>query len=106
MAYPGRHNNYEAAIRRMVQQALEEQERSFREQYQKDTDQQLLLYLRESAMKLHRVTQTPANRRLPYIRLILWQMRDPEDIWTRILVLLNKGTRWESGTRRIRSEVL
>ena len=38
MAYPGRHNIYEAAIRRMVQQALEEQERSFREQHQKDTD--------------------------------------------------------------------
>ena len=53
MAYPGRHNIYEAAIRRMVQQALEAQERSFREQHQKDTDQQLLLYLRESAMKLH-----------------------------------------------------
>ena len=53
MAYPGRHNIYEAAIRRMVQQALEEQERSFREQHQKDTDQQLLLDLRESAMKLH-----------------------------------------------------
>ena len=26
--------------------------------------------------------------------------------WTRILVLLNKGTRWESGTRRTWSEVL
>ena len=41
------------------------------------------------------------------IRLILWQMRDPEQKQrTRMLVLLNKGTRWESGTRRIRSEVL
>ena len=53
MAYPGRHNIYEAAIRRMVQQALEEQELLFREHHQQDTDQQLLLYLRECAMKLH-----------------------------------------------------
>ena len=46
MAYPGRHNIYEAAIRRMVQQALQQQEESFREQHESDTDQQLLLYLR------------------------------------------------------------
>lgn len=34
-------------------------------------------------------------------RLILWQMRDPENNqWTRILVLLNKGIRCKTGTRQ------
>ena len=53
MAYPGRHNIYEVAIRRMVQQALQQQEESFREQHESDTDQQLLLYLRAWAVRLH-----------------------------------------------------
>ena len=35
MAYPGRQNIYEATIRRMVQQALEDQEQEFREQHEK-----------------------------------------------------------------------
>ena len=52
MGYPGRQNIYEAAIRRMVQQALEEQEQEFRQQHQEDTDAQLLNYLHTCAMKL------------------------------------------------------
>ena len=53
MAYPGRQNIYEATIRRMVQQALEDQEQEFREQHEKNTDQELLMYLRSCAMRLH-----------------------------------------------------
>ena len=53
MGYPGRQNIYEAAIRRMVQQALEEQEEQFREQHKSDTDAQLLQYLRAGALRLH-----------------------------------------------------
>ena len=53
MAYPGRHNIYEATIRRMVQQALEQQEQEFREQHQEDTNQELLMYLRVCAIRLH-----------------------------------------------------
>ena len=53
MAYPGRQNIYEATIRRMVQEALEQQEQEFREQHQEDTDQELLMYLRVCAIRLH-----------------------------------------------------
>ena len=53
MAYPGRQNIYEATIRRMVQEALEQQELEFREQHQEDTDQELLMYLRVCAIRLH-----------------------------------------------------
>ena len=53
MAYPGRHNIYEATIRRMVQEALEQQEQEFREQHQEDTNQELLMYLRVCAIRLH-----------------------------------------------------
>ena len=53
MAYPGRQNIYEATIRRMVQQALEQQEQEFRELHKNDTDRELLMYLRESAIRLH-----------------------------------------------------
>ena len=52
MAYPGRHNIYEATIRRMVQEALEQQEAEFRQQHGMDSDQQLLSYLRSCAMRL------------------------------------------------------
>ena len=52
MAYPGRQNIYEATIRRMVQEALEQQEQEFREQHEEDTDGQLLMYLRECATRL------------------------------------------------------
>ena len=53
MAYPGRHNIYEATIRRMVQEALEQQEQKFREQHKEDTDAELLMYLRACAIRLH-----------------------------------------------------
>ena len=53
MAYPGRQNIYEATIRRMVQQALEQQEQEFREQHKDDTDEALLMYLRACAIRLH-----------------------------------------------------
>ena len=53
MGYPGRQNIYEATIRRMVLQALEAQEEEFRQVHEGDTDQQLLLYLRSNAFRLH-----------------------------------------------------
>ena len=46
MAYPGRQNIYEATIRRMVQEALEQQEQTFRQQHAQDPDEQLLAYAR------------------------------------------------------------
>ena len=52
MGYPGRQNIYEAAIRRMVAQAIAEQEQAFREQHETDTDGQLLAYLRACAVSL------------------------------------------------------
>ena len=51
MAYPGRQNIYEATIRRMVQEALEQQEQDFRGQHGSDTDGQLLAYLRSWAIR-------------------------------------------------------
>ena len=53
MGYPGRQNIYEATIRRMVREALDAQEETFREEHAADTDQQLLLYLRSNAFRLH-----------------------------------------------------
>ena len=53
MAYPGRQNIYEATIRRMVQEALEQQEQEFRQRHESDTDEQLLALLRASAIRLH-----------------------------------------------------
>ena len=53
MGYPGRHNIYEATIRRMVTEALEQQEQEFRQEHQEDTDAQLLTYLQECAKQLH-----------------------------------------------------
>ena len=52
MAYPGRQNIYEATIRRMVQEALQQQELEFRQQHEADTDGQLLAYLRSWAIRL------------------------------------------------------
>ena len=51
MAYPGRQNIYEATIRRMVQEALEQQEQAFRQEHETDTDEQLLAYLRAWAVR-------------------------------------------------------
>ena len=47
MGYPGRHNIYEATIRRMVTQALEAQEMQFRQDHAQDTDAQLLELIRD-----------------------------------------------------------
>ena len=47
MGYPGRHNIYEATIRRMVTQALEAQEMQFRQDHALDTDAQLLGLVRD-----------------------------------------------------------
>ena len=52
MAYPGRHNIYEATIRRMVLEALEQREQEFRKLHQTDTDEELLKYLRLWAIRL------------------------------------------------------
>lgn len=51
MAYPGRQNIYEATIRRMVQEALEQQEADFRQQHAEDSDEQLIAYLRAWAIR-------------------------------------------------------
>ena len=53
MSYPGRHNIYDAIIRRMVSEALEQQEQEFRLQHQDDSDEQLLRYLCDCAESLH-----------------------------------------------------
>ena len=52
MGYPGRNNLYEAAIKRMVTQALEAQEQDFLVAHAADTDEQLLTYLRQCATAL------------------------------------------------------
>lgn len=52
MGYPGRQNIYEAAIRRMVNAALEQQEQTFREAHDADTDAELLAYLNRCAAQL------------------------------------------------------
>ena len=52
MGYAGRQNIYEGTIRRMVTQALEEQEEQFRLEHETDTDAQLIAYLRQCAMEL------------------------------------------------------
>ena len=49
MGYPGRHNIYEATIRRMVTQALQAQELCFRQEHEMDTDAQLLNLFRDWA---------------------------------------------------------
>ena len=53
MGYAGRQNIYEGTIRRMVTQALEEQEEKFREEHAPDTREQLAAYLRSCALELH-----------------------------------------------------
>lgn len=80
MAYPGRQNIYEATIRRMVQQALEDQEQEFREQHEENTDQELLMYLRSCAMRLH---HTPWPGEIVGGRLILERMGS----WERAVML-------------------
>ena len=82
MAYPGRQNIYEATIRRMVQEALEQQEQEFREQHKEDTDQELLMYLRVCAIRLH---HTPWPGEIVGGKLILERMvsfdQMPKEVW-------------------------
>lgn len=52
MGYPGRQNIYNAVIRKLVSQALEQQEQDFREQHSGDTDEALIVYLRQCAAQL------------------------------------------------------
>ena len=54
MSYPGRQNIYDATIRRMVSEALAQQEQEFRLQHQTDSDEQLLNYLSICARELRR----------------------------------------------------
>ena len=52
MGYAVRNNIYEATIKRMVTQALKKQEQEFVEAHGMDTDERLLIYLRQSAVQL------------------------------------------------------
>lgn len=60
MGYPGRHNIYEATIRRMVTQALEAQELRFRQEHEPDTDETLLDLFRDWA-SVHGYTPWPGE---------------------------------------------
>ena len=52
MGYAGRHNIYEATIKRMVAQAIEQQEQEFAAAHSADSDKQLLTYLCQCAVAL------------------------------------------------------
>ena len=52
MPAPNRNKLYEATIRRMVDQALEAEENSFTQAHDTDTDEELLMYLRQCADEL------------------------------------------------------
>ena len=52
MPTPSRNDIYEAVIRKMVTQALEEQETIFEQNHGQDTDEGLILYLRGCAQDL------------------------------------------------------
>ena len=67
MARPVRNDIYESVIRRMVTQALDEQERSFSEEHAFDSDEQLLAYIREQAEILH---YTPREKEIIGWKLI------------------------------------
>lgn len=53
MPRPTRNEIYESVIRKMVLQALEEQEIQFTRDHAFDSDEQLLVYIREQAELLH-----------------------------------------------------
>ena len=101
MAYPGRQNIYEATIRRMVQQVLEDQEQEFREQHEKDTDLELLMYLRSCAMRLH---HTPWPGEILGGRLILERMGS----WERAVMLAKlpapRGQNQQKNFARVQEE--
>ena len=52
MPFPGRNNIYEATIKRMVIEALKEQEQEFARKWGSASDEQLLIYLRSCAQHL------------------------------------------------------
>ena len=52
MPTPSRNEIYEAVLRKMVTQALEEQEDAFAQIHEQDTDEALLLYLQARAREL------------------------------------------------------
>ena len=52
MPHPGRNNIYDATIKRMINEALEEQEQEFAQNRGNDGDEQLLEYLRFCAQHL------------------------------------------------------
>ena len=66
MPAPSRNDIYRAVIRKMVAQALEEQEREFAQIHGEDTDQELLLLLRKQAETLG---QTPK-----YKEILGWEL--------------------------------
>lgn len=53
MGRPNRNDIYEAVIRRMVRQVLDEQELNFTRDHAFDSDQQLIAYIRQQAEFLH-----------------------------------------------------
>lgn len=53
MGKPNRNDIYEAVIRRMVRQVLDEQELNFTRDHAVDSDQQLIAYIRQQAEFLH-----------------------------------------------------
>ena len=101
MAYPGRQNIYEATIRRMVQQALEDQEQEFRQLHENDTDRELLLYLRGCAIRLHR---TPWPGEIVGGRLILERIGS----WERAVMLAKlpapRGQNQQKNFARVKEE--
>ena len=101
MAYPGRQNIYEAAIRRMVQEALEQQEQEFREQHQADTDQELLMYLRACATRLR---HTPWPGEIVGAKLILERIGS----WERAVMLAKlpppRGPNQQKNFARVQEE--
>lgn len=50
--YSGRNNLYDAAIRRMVKESLEQKHQEFARNHELDTDQQLLDYLKSESERL------------------------------------------------------
>ena len=101
MAYPGRQNIYEATIRRMVQEALAQQEQEFRQQHENDTDGQLLEYLRAGACRLH---HTPWSGEIVGGKLI----QERFGTWSRALTLAElpapKTSNHSSSFARVKEE--
>lgn len=52
MAKPNRNQIYDAVIRRMVSESLMEKEETFSREHELDSDEKLLLYLRQMALQL------------------------------------------------------